>query len=133
MSGYSVRGASVGSDDASTGGANHGEVSLISLGLSGFEAEASRWMARGLCAGPDVDPTWWEVESMHGAGDDPSEAREDRMTEDNKLVKKAQMICRRCPVRQECGPPRRRSAHAPGYGSPVPAIDALRVGSRDGG
>jgi len=102
VSGYSVRGASVGSDDASTGGANHGEVSLISLGLSGFEAEASRWMARGLCAGPNVDPTWWEVESMHGAGDDPSEAREDRMTEDNKLVKKAQMICRRCPVRQEC-------------------------------
>jgi hypothetical protein len=102
MSGYSIAGASVGSDEHGRGGSNLGEVSLVSLSLTGPESRAGLWMARGLCLEPGADPEMWYADAAHGAGDDPSEAADPRMSENHRVVKQAQMICRRCPVRQEC-------------------------------
>lgn len=102
MSGYSVAGASVGSDDHGRGGSNLGEVSLVGLALSGPEARAGAWMARGLCHAEGADPEMWYADALHGQGDDPSEASDPRMAEQSKVVREAQMICRRCPVRREC-------------------------------
>jgi WhiB family redox-sensing transcriptional regulator len=81
-------GASVGSSEAGTGGANEGEISLAQMGL--VNVAATRWMADGKCRQPGMDPEWWYREPPQGNYNS------------DRVWSEAKAICATCPVMANC-------------------------------
>lgn len=96
----SFGGTAVGSNEDGRSGGNGGEVSLMSMGLTGAEGRARDWIAKGLCvdAPEAADDAWYQEEPSK----DDMIGRGRELTDSEKLTLKAQAICMQCPVREMC-------------------------------